>query len=207
MLISPVTIEYCRIGAFFDPGADMRIYYPNLQAIEQQTMQLDHAQCKYCRQTHQLVSHGFIRKKRVGADPQAVGKRVFCSNRHHRTGCGRTMQLYLDSTIRYLHHAGCCVAALVLSLMAGTTIQYAYHQATGTGTPRNAYRWLHRLRMQASAFRSVPHRPPLQDAGPFAAAIRPARLALLTSAFKMLLQRFEQPLCASYQSQLQRSFL
>ena len=78
----------------------MQIYYPSLQAIEQQTMQLDSEQCAHCKQTHQLVSHGFIRKKRAGAEPEAVGKRVFCSNRNHHAGCGRTMQLYLDSTVR-----------------------------------------------------------------------------------------------------------
>ena len=53
----------------------MQIYYPNLQAIQQQTLQLESEQCKHCRQTHQLVSHGFIRRKRVGAQPEAVGMR------------------------------------------------------------------------------------------------------------------------------------
>lgn len=185
----------------------MQRYYPNLQAIHQQTMQLEYAQCKHCKQTQHLVSHGFIRKKRVGAGPEAVGKRIYCSNRHHRTGCGRTMQLYLDSTIRYLHHAGCCVVALVLLLMAGMTVQHAYHQATGVGTPRNAYRWLHRLQMQASAYRSLLHRPLLQNVGPFIVAHRSARLVSLMPAFQSLLQYFGQPLCTAYQSQLQQSFL
>lgn len=119
----------------------MQIYYPSLQAIKQRTMQLDIARCVHCKQTHQLVSHGFIRKKRGGGtEPEAVGKRVFCSNRNHRTGCGRTMQLYLDATVRYLHHAGCAVAAFVLSLIAGLTIQQAYKHATGAATPRRAMR-------------------------------------------------------------------
>ena len=185
----------------------MQIYYASLHAIEQQTMQLEHVQCAHCKQMHQLVSHGFIRKKRVGAEPEAVGKRVFCSNRNSRTGCGRTMQLYLESTVRYLQYAGCCVVAFVLSLMAGMTIRHAYHHATGTATPRHAYRWLKRLCAQSSDYRSVSHRPPLQDTPESIAAHRPVRLISLISAFKALLQRFEQPLCAAYQSQLQRSFL
>ncbi len=185
----------------------MQRYYTSLQAIHQQTLQLEYAQCKHCQQTQNLVSHGYIRKKQVGAEPQAVGKRVYCSNRRHRTGCGRTMQLYLDSTIRYLHHTGCSVVALVQLLMAGMTIQHAYHQATGTVTPRNAYRWLYRLHMRASVYRSLPHRPLLQNVGPFITAHRPARLVLLMSTFQTLLQCFGQPLCTLYQSQLQRSFL
>lgn len=185
----------------------MQIYYASLQAIEQQTMQLDLARCPHCGQSHQLVSHGFIYKKQVGAEPEAVGKRVFCSNRYQHTGCGRTMQLYLDATVRYLHHAGSAVVAFALSLMAGMSIQLAYYHATGTATPRHAYRWLNRLCAQSSAYRSLAHRPPLQDCAPGAAANRPARLISLMSTVTALLQRFGQPLCAGYQQQLQRPFL
>jgi hypothetical protein len=99
----------------------------------------------------------------VGAAPQAVGKRVFCSNRYQHSGCGRTIQLYLAVTVRYLHHAGSAVAAFVLALIAGTTIERAYRLAIGATTPRHAYRWLQRLGAQTSAYRSVAHRPAWQD--------------------------------------------
>ncbi|MBI1889498.1 MAG: hypothetical protein HYS18_02500 [Burkholderiales bacterium] len=186
----------------------MQLYYSSLQAIEQQTMQLDDEPCRHCRQSHHLISHGFIRKKRSGAEPEAVGKRVYCSNRNRHTGCGRTVQLYIDSTIRYLRHAGECVVAFALSLIKGLTIQYAYHAATGTDadTPRNAYRWLHRLSAQLSVWRSLAHKPPLQDAGANAAAHAGPR-QLLTSTFAALLQHFGQPLCAHYQRHTQRPFL
>lgn len=185
----------------------MQIYYPSLQAIEQRTMQLDSARCPHCGRSRQLVSHGFIRKKQVRADRQAVGKRVLCSNRYHRTGCGRTMQLYLDATVRYLHRTGSAVVAFVLSLMAGMSIQAAYHDATGTATARRAYRWLHRLSAQSSAHRSVPHRPPLRESGAGAAPNRPARLAALISTFSVLLQALGQRACSAYQLQLQQTFL
>ena len=185
----------------------MQIYYSSLEAIEQQTRQLNHEQCAHCKQTHQLVSHGFIRKKRVGDEPEAVGKRVFCSNRLNHTGCGRTVQLYLDSTLRYLHYAGIAVVAFVLALITGMTIRRAYHHATGAATPRHAYRWLNRLGAQMSAYRSLSHRPALQGTGLGVAANRPLRWVLLTSTFKGLLLQFGQPLCAGYQRQLQRSFL
>ena len=184
----------------------MQIYYPSLQAIHQQTLQLELEQCQHCQQTQQLVSHGFIRKKRNCANPQALGKRVFCSNRHHHTGCGRTMQLYLDSTLRYLHHAGSAVVAFVLALLAGISIGLAYTQATGARTPRHAYRWLHRLDQQMSTYRSLFHQPLL--AQPVVCAVQTLclRRSLLTSTFGALLKRFKQPLCQAYQSQLQRPF-
>lgn len=187
----------------------MQTYYSNLHAIHQQTLQLQLEQCKHCQQTQQLVSHGFIRKKRNGGDPQAVGKRVFCSNRHHHTGCGRTMQLYLDSTLRYLHHAGSAVVAFVLSLLAGMSIGLAYMQASGAGTPRQAYRWLHRLHAQISTYRSLLHQPLLQQQPVVATHYQSPhalRRNLWASTFDALLTRFGQPLCQAYQSQLQRPF-
>jgi hypothetical protein len=192
----------------------MQTYYPSLQAIHQQTLQLKLEQCKHCQQTQQLVSHGFIRKKRNCGDPQAVGKRVFCSNRHHRTGCGRTMQLYLDSTLRYLHHAGSAVVAFVLSLLAGFSIALAYLQATGTDTPRHAYRWLHRLHAQISLYRSLFHQPLAEQQQQTTTVATPdqshrphaLRRSLLASTFGALLKRFKQPLCQAYQAKLQRPF-
>lgn len=193
----------------FPSGAAMHIYYLELSAIDQQTRQLDNEPCHYCAQT-QLVSHGFVYKKcSGGAEPQAVGKRVFCSNRQRHTGCGRTMRLYLDSTVRWLHYTGAHVVAFLLALMAGSTVQQAYGQATGRDDPRHAYRWLHRLGAQLSGYRSLSHQPPLQDADAFtpAAANRPVRTGLLASTCKQLLQRFGPPLCANYQRHTQRSFL
>jgi len=185
----------------------MQTYYPSLEAIEDQTRQLDNEQCAHCWQTRQLVSHGFVRKKRVGGAPEAVGKRVFCSNRNQRTGCGRTVQLYLDSTLRYLHYAGCCVVALLLWLGKGMTLQCAYHHATGAVTPRNAYRWVHKLWAQLSDYRSLSHQPRLSDNDAPAMAHAHPRWGLLLATGSALLRRFGDPLCAHYQHQLQRSFL
>ncbi len=186
--------------------AMMQIYYPSLEAIHQHTMQLDHAKCIHCNQTNQLISHGFIYKKQTCAEPAAVGKRVFCSNRNHRTGCGRTIQLYLDSIVRYLHHAGACVVAFMWSFMNGMTIADAYHQATNADTPRNAYRWLNKFTVQLSHYRSLIHQPLLQNIATAVTATSQRRY-LLASTFQALWQRLGEPLCSQYQQSLQRSLL
>lgn len=185
----------------------MHTYYADLSAIEQQTRQLEHEQCRHCQRTH-LVSHGFVYKKQSKAKPRPVGKRVFCSNRRRHTGCGRTMRLYLASTVRALHYAGAQLVAFVLALIAGMTVRQAYRQATGCADPRHAWRWLNRFDAQLSLYRSLAHQPPLHDTDtPTVRANRPARYRLLASTFGRLLQQFGQPLCERYQCDLQRSFL
>ena len=116
------------------------------------------------------------------------------------------MQLYLDATLRYVHHAGSAVVAFVLLLIAGISIGLAYTQATGAQTPRHAYRWLHRLHAQISAYRSLFHQPLF--APPLVCAVQSPclRRGLLASTFTALLARLKQPLCQAYQSQLQRPF-
>lgn len=186
----------------------MQSYYPSLEAIHQQTMQLQSEQCKHCGQTHQLVSHGFVRKKQaLGREPQAVGKRVFCSNRYHRTGCGRTMQLVLDSSLRCMHYAGRAVVVFVLLLISGASIALAYMQATQAQTPRHAYRWLQRLHAQMSVYRSLFHQPPLDQPAAPCSHPHSSRRSLLGSTFAALLARLEPPLCQAYQSQFQQAFL
>ena len=183
----------------------MKIYYPSLQAIHQQTLQLDRVQCIYCKQARQLVSHGFTYKKQSRAAPAAVGKRVRCSNRNSRTGCGRTVQLYLETTIRYMHYTGAVLVAFVMALIQGMSIASSYALATGGATPRNAYRWLHKLITQISVYRSRFHLPLYQhrhdmfDKNP--------RRSILVSIFFMLIDYIGQPLCARYQAQFQHTFM
>ena len=204
----------------------MQIYYESLQAIAQTTQQLDRVRCVHCNRAHQLVSHGFVYKKRRGAPPLAVGKRAFCSNRNSRVGCGRTTQLYLDETIRYLHYAGSVVVAFILLLMAGESIARAYAHATGTTDPRHAYRWLNGLCAQLSTYRSLLHQPPLFNEAnkPNSAqdtlitalcrpslqkplSQKPVRLRLLLATIKVLIAHCGLPLCNTYQQLRQRPFL
>ena len=185
----------------------MQIYYANIARIEQQTAQLDHLQCPHCQQTNQLVSHGFVYKKQLGGDPLPVGKRVFCSDRGRHLGCGHTVQLYLDSTLRYLHLAGSCVIAFLRLLIAGQTITRAYQNAVGASTARNAYRWLARLTDQLAAYRSLCHQPMLHEPPLPLPSAYPTRRAVLLATVTRLFDHFGEPLHSAYQAQTQRTFL
>jgi len=191
----------------------MQIYYSQLCSIEQQTRQLDQLACPHCQQTRCLISHGYLYRQRHGQPLVTVGKRVFCSNRYQRSGCGRTLALSLDSTVRRLHYAGDVVLAFLLAWMAGATVQQAYFAATTIEDARNAYRWLRRFFEQISTYRSLSHTAPLSLDGTSShlSSSPPSsppslRRALLGSTLTALLARFGTPLCATFQRQLQRAF-
>lgn len=185
----------------------MQIYYPDIATLHQKTLQLKEERCLHCQQTHQQVSHGFVYKKQVRGEPYPVGKRIFCSNRRRRTGCGRTTQLYVASVIRYLHYAGTVIIAFALAMMKGLSIVTAYHQATGTEISRNAYRWMNRLMKQCSFYRSLLHQPRLKDSASLIHPVTSSRRCLVSSTFEALLLHFNEPLCFHYQQQLNQTFL
>jgi hypothetical protein len=85
----------------------MRLFFPDFDTLHRFTLELDRHQealtCHHCARRGQLVSHGFVYRKQHNADKQPVAKRIFCSNRHGKTGCGRTRRLrHLLSTFKPL---------------------------------------------------------------------------------------------------------
>lgn len=186
----------------------MHIYYPTLDAISQQTQQLDGVACRHCGKTEQLVSHGFVYKKQALATaPVPVGKRVLCSQRFGRTGCGRTVQLYLASMVRYLHGGGQALACFIASLLVGMTMANAYQQATSRDEPRHAYRWLQKLFLHLSEYRRQSHTVQFTDVNSPQHPRDSSRQRLIVATLERLLLRYPAPLCATYQLSLQRSFL
>jgi hypothetical protein len=184
----------------------MQQYHPDLQAIDLQTRQLEHQRCPHCQRA-QFVSHGYVYQKRSGAEPEAVGKRVFCSNRNRRTGCGRTLRLYLDRALRYFHYSGLQLLAFVFAVLTGQSVRQAYWHATRCPEARHAWRWLQRLQLQLPAYRTLQHCPSLPGSPTAPPERRPARHALLASTFAWLEHHFGTPLCCHFQSRLQRPFL
>lgn len=55
--------------------------------------------CPHCHTTGSLNAHGFLRGYGLGSTRTIRGKRIYCSNRGRRKGCGRTHSLFLPSFI------------------------------------------------------------------------------------------------------------
>jgi hypothetical protein len=168
----------------------MRLFFADLETLHRFTLELDRHQetltCHHCARRSQLVSHGFVYRKQHNNEKQPVAKRIFCSNRHGKTGCGRTRQLYLDHIIPRLSHTAEHLFVFLSALIAGLSIPRAYRKATLTPEPRNAYRWLQRAMRHLTRYRSLLKRP--DDAALFAQRSWPLQHLLPT--FNQL---FSQP--------------
>ncbi len=177
----------------------MPLFFSSLSDIERYTQTLYYEPCQHCKQTTHLLSHGYVRKK---TSHRPIAKRIFCSNRHQHKGCGRTIQLYVDSVIPALHYSGTAIIAFLMAFIQGMTITQAYQSATRAASSRNAFRWLHKTMFRLSKFRSL--LPVLPQAQRYPDSIR---RSLLHSTFNALSERWGTSLCSAYQSEFQRPFL
>lgn len=136
----------------------MKRFYPDFESINAFTLSLDYHQneleCMHCLKSKQFVSHGIVYKQRSIEIREKVGKRIFCSNRFGRTGCGRTFQLYMASEIPRFRYGAAHLFVFITVLMTGQKIEQAYEQATQQYEHRNAWRWLSRLMRNLSQYRS-----------------------------------------------------
>lgn len=117
--------------------------------------------CAHCGKYDQWVSHGCVYKDSPTDAAQVVGKRIICSNRYGRTGCGRTRQLYLADVIPNRQYRLAVLIAFIERLLGGALVEQAYLDAIGCATkePRQAWRWLKDLFKQLPQWRTLIAKP------------------------------------------------
>lgn len=135
--------------------------------------------CPHCGLNDQFVSHGYVYQKQLQGRPVMQGKRVLCSDRAKRRGCGRTVRLYLAASIPRYHYSAAVLTAFLMMLLQGVAVAPAYQQVTHCQEPRQAWRWLKRFSAQLPAWRthlSFQHHPVLSPR-------RSGRLSVLLPTF------------------------
>jgi hypothetical protein len=160
----------------------MQIFFDTLEAIHQFTFSLDQHSltCVSCNARGQFVSHGFCDKQQNFAATRTVGKRIRCSNRSGRTGCGRTVQLYIASEVPRLHYGTAQLFAFITALLANLSITAAYEKAVGKPESRHAWRWCKKLTQQLIVYRHYLHKNSLADSTKFNTQCRSRKLLLPT---------------------------
>jgi hypothetical protein len=143
--------------------------------------------CPHCRVTGTLIRHGSL----VGFDdarrPRKTlrARRVFCSNRLRRPGCGRTVSVWRADVIRRLGPTTRTVWGFLRQAVAGT-LAAAVRDAGGGRSERTLRRLRKRFDHAQSRFRTALFGRGPPPTGPPAAGPRPAVaqvLAHLHAAF------------------------
>jgi len=160
--------------------------------------------CPYCRQTGGLIGHGFLRGYAEQSSEQvARGRRVFCSNRGQRPGCGRTFSVLLSTVL-----CGFVVRTVVLfsfaaAVLGGVTRRAAWlREARGALSLSSGYRLWRRLsEAQATLRGRLCREAPPPDS--------PARepLAQLLVHLRLVVGQREADPFAALQSKLQQGLL
>src|SRR5271167_4462743 len=84
--------------------------------------QLEVTPCPHCHAVGFLIRHGAL----FGFDdssprrPTLRARRIFCSNRHKRRGCGRTFSVWLADKIRRLSLTTAALGAFLQRLLTAT---------------------------------------------------------------------------------------
>jgi len=176
-------------------------FFKDLASLDQFTMELDRHQdslkCRQCTKNDQFVSHGYVYRQLSSTSKAKVGKRIFCSNRHGRTGCGSTLRLYLTEAIPSLRYQTVHLAAFLNTLLGGASIQQSYQTATQTTEPRNAYRWLNKLDDQLINYHGFLKTRAQEFVSSFRSRTR--RLQILLPSIRRLSVTLSPDFCRAYQ--------
>ncbi len=152
-----------------------------------------------------MVSHGVVYKQRSIEHQEPVGKRLLCSNRRGRNGCGRTVQLALSTRIPALHYGTVQLYAFLCAMLIGLSIPKAYLKATGQAQPRQAWRWLNKLTAHLPDYRR--HLTSRTSASSDTFSTQARRLRLLLPTFELLFDALcSSDACADFQLKFQQRF-
>lgn len=161
--------------------------------------------CDKCSSGEYFVAHDYIYIKQHNHHKKIVGRRLFCSNRYGRKGCGTTFRLYLASVIPKLKYTASEVTCFLESLLDNKTVQSAYKKATRSEDPRNAYRWLNKLYRALVNFRGAITRLTYEAATRH--KYRTTRFNQLLPTIQVLFKTTDYCSCERFQTLRQKRFI
>ena len=186
----------------------MQIFFEDIESIDTYTRCLDcyisSLECSNCKKHDQFVSHGFVYRQRSRGLKEPVGKRIWCSTRYGRTGCGRTFQLYVADRIPSLQYGTSSFFIFISSLLSQLSVSKAYQFATGQSESRHAWRWLNKLTHNMIEFRGF-----VKNRGmtPSLFKNRVRRLQVLLPTLGRIIDQLDHCPCSHYQWLRQQPFI
>lgn len=118
---------------------------------------LKQERCVHCRRTGTLNRHDHVQSNDLDcADKQTVrGRRVWCSNRGRRGGCGRTMLIVFARLLPRHSINATMLGQLLKRLCAGGSIKSAWERCRLPVDLQSVYHLLQRFREQLAGVRGA----------------------------------------------------
>jgi len=184
-------------------------FYDDFDALQQVTRNLDFYLdmfvCLFCSKSDQFVSHGLIFRRIDNKAVAITGKRIMCCNRRGRSGCGRTLSLYLKVRQPGYVYNSTHITVFFLTLLAGHSIAKAYQLATGCYDSKNAYRWMERAYLKLVEYRALLRKKPIKTLLSF--KMRSLNFKIVLSTIKAVFSKFGLLPCAAFQLKTGHAFL
>lgn len=117
--------------------------------------------CPHCRRTGMLVGHGLLMGyAERGSDREIRGRRLLCSARFRRSGCGRTFSVLLATVIAGFTVRTPTLSAILEAVVGGVNRKAAWERLRETATApelalRSGYRLWARLCAAQSRIRTA----------------------------------------------------
>lgn len=124
-------------------------------ALDELLARLPVLPCAHCGRCGNLIGHGFLRGYAEKNSERAVrGRRILCSGRGRKRGCGRTVSTLLTHFVERCVVAAATLWALFSGLADGLSVERAAEKAFFPHTLRSAYRTATALKRSALSWRS-----------------------------------------------------
>jgi hypothetical protein len=157
---------------------EARRFYRNAEEWMAIAERLKQTPCPHCKGVGALVLHGFLRGYDESSPRQKTvrARRIFCSNRYARSGCGRTFSVWLADKIRRLSLTADALWQF-LQLAVATSILAASRDINCRLSARTWQRIWQRFHRAQSTIRTAlcGRRPPPES--PPRSPTKPSRLA------------------------------
>jgi hypothetical protein len=162
-----------------------RKYVRDRQGLDEVLAEAKQMACPHCHRTGMLVGHGVVLgyAERSG-DPEVRGRRLLCSARFRRSGCGRTFAVLISTVIGGFVVRTRTLSSFLEAVVGGLCRKAAWEQVHD-GAPglslRSGYRLWTRLLAAQSRLRTILFGagppPPSTDARPIAQLLAHLRCA------------------------------
>lgn len=128
--------------------------------------------CPHCKQIGFLIFHGYLYgfKEDSFFDTFIRARRIFCSNRFNRLGCGKTVSIFVSPVIKGFTISTSTLWRFLCNIFNGMNIFNAFHTLHLSLSNSTVYRLHKRFRMRQSFIRTQltrilrpPHNIPTQN--------------------------------------------